>query len=112
MGKRGKLVMHVRPSRRSAPNVGGHYSATGGKVVSSRHVIPQMRPLHPLFGVEVDGLNLVSMTAAESAAALSKLVARYRLVVVKDQVLSPRLHVEIARSIGPVEVHGSEASQL
>lgn len=75
-------------------------------------MIPQMLPLHSLFGAEVFGLNLVTMAPAESAATLSELVARHGLVVVRDQVLSPKLHVEIARNIGPVELHGPDASQL
>lgn len=71
-----------------------------------------MRQLHPLFGAEVSGLNLAEMMPAASAVAVSDLVARYRLVVMRDQVVSPKLQVEIARNIGPVEVHRPEASQL
>lgn len=72
----------------------------------------QVRPLHPLFGVEVIGLNLDTMAPAESAVALHELVARHGFAVLRNQVLPPKLHVEIARNMGRVEVHRPEASQL
>jgi alpha-ketoglutarate-dependent taurine dioxygenase len=71
-----------------------------------------VQELHPLFGAYVTGLNLAGMRPSDSAAALLGLVDRYGLILLKSQRLSPQFHVEIARHMGPVEVHRRQAYQL
>jgi len=64
----------------------------------------QTRALHPLFGIEVRGLDLRTPPEAGLAADITRLVNDRALVVVRDQQLDDEQHIALSRAFGPLEI--------
>lgn len=62
-------------------------------------------PLHPLFAAEVVGLDLSVPVADAASRALREALRTNRLLVFRDQFLTPADQVAFTRSIGAPELH-------
>lgn len=65
----------------------------------------QVKPLHPLFGVEVTGVDFTAPTSAMPFRELKQTIDRYGLVVFRnDRPPTDEQHIAFSRMFGPVEV--------
>jgi taurine dioxygenase len=59
-------------------------------------------PLHPSLGAEISGVDLSRPIAAETKAALGRVLAEHLALVFHDQSLTPEQYLEAATAWGPV----------
>lgn len=64
-----------------------------------------MRPLKGEFGVEALGVDASVPLDAVTAKALRAAFERHRILVLRDQKLSPAAHVAFSRLFGELEIH-------
>jgi taurine dioxygenase len=64
-----------------------------------------LRPITPNIGVEVTGIDLDVPLAGETVAALRRALVTHKVLVFRDQPITPASHVELARRFGELEVH-------
>lgn len=69
-------------------------------------------PLHPLFAVEVDGLDLSSPLEDEALRAVRDALRAHRLLVFRDQRLSPAAQVAFTRRLGAPALHAVAGLRL
>lgn len=62
-------------------------------------------PLGPRLGAEVQGLNLADGFTSETHAEFVKLLTEHKVLVLRNQHLSTKKHVEISHWFGELEVH-------
>lgn len=65
----------------------------------------ELRTLQGDFGVEAIGVDISRPLSPEAARCLRDAFERHRLLVVRDQTLSPEAHIAFSRQFGPLEVH-------
>lgn len=65
----------------------------------------ELRPLHGDFGIEARGIDIAQPLAPETEQALREAFGRHRLLLVRNQMLSPEAHVAFTRQFGEPEVH-------
>jgi alpha-ketoglutarate-dependent 2,4-dichlorophenoxyacetate dioxygenase len=63
-----------------------------------------VRPLHPLFAAEMLGADLSVEPSAELIEAVNKAVARYAVLVIRDQQISDDEQIRFSRRFGPLEL--------
>ena len=69
----------------------------------------QTTPLTPHLGVQVDGVDLATLSApGPDADAFVRLLWEHGVVVVRDQELDRETHKELGRRFGPLHVHPSK----
>ena len=59
-------------------------------------------PIHPRFGVQVDGVDLSSIDAA-AFADIRDLFEKHSVLLFKDQTIDDDAHMRLARMFGPIE---------
>ena len=62
-----------------------------------------IRPLHPLFGAEVVGLDLRHPPTADLTAAIDDAMDRCAVLVLRDQRIDDDQQMAFARALGPLE---------
>jgi taurine dioxygenase len=65
----------------------------------------RIAPLHPSFAAEIGGLDLSQRLAEATARALREALRAHRLLVFRDQRLSPTEQVALTRAFGAPELH-------
>jgi taurine dioxygenase len=69
--------------------------------------------LHPSFGVQVDGLDLATADLDAVASELRQLYERSRLLLLREQRLTPDRHVAFASLFGPIlEERGAKVGHV
>lgn len=63
----------------------------------------QLRPLHPLFGAEIEGLDLRKALDDETFAAVLDAFNAYSVLLFRDQDISDEQHVDFSRRFGELE---------
>src|SRR5437588_493721 len=82
------------PSRRAAPaKAKGMFERWPGRLLS------------PTLGLELAEISLKSDFGDAEIDALRRLLARHRVLVFRDQQITPAAHVAFARRFGDLEVH-------
>lgn len=64
----------------------------------------QVRSLHPLFAAEMLGADLRAPPSAELVAAVDDAMARYAVLVIRDQSIDDAQQIRFARQFGPLEL--------
>lgn len=62
-------------------------------------------PISPALGVEVDGLDLRMPQSDATIAALRAALVKHKVLVFRDQDITPAQQVALARQFGELEVH-------
>ena len=62
-------------------------------------------PLNPTFVAEIHGIDLGARHSTETLAAIREALARHKLLLFRDQVLTPRQQKDFARNFGDLHVH-------
>ena len=72
-----------------------------------RHAFPALvaRRLSPTIGAEIEGVRLSEDHDDRSVAAIRSLLLKHRVLVFRDQELTPAQHVAFARRFGELEIH-------
>lgn len=84
----------AKPPRAKAPaKAHGQFGPWAGRLLS------------PSLGLELSGISLASDFSEKDTATLRQLLARHKVLVFRDQAITPALHVAFARRFGPLEVH-------
>ncbi len=63
-----------------------------------------IRPLHPLFAAEIEGLDLREEPTPALVRTIEDAVARYAVVVVRGQKITEEEHIRFSRCFGPLEL--------
>jgi alpha-ketoglutarate-dependent 2,4-dichlorophenoxyacetate dioxygenase len=63
-----------------------------------------VQPLHPLFAAEMRGADLRLPPSAELVAAVNDAMARYAVLVIRDQAIDDAQQIRFARQFGPLEL--------
>jgi alpha-ketoglutarate-dependent 2,4-dichlorophenoxyacetate dioxygenase len=64
----------------------------------------QVNPLQPLFAAEMLGADLRPEPSAELVAAVNDAMARYAVLVIRDQSIDDAQQIRFARRFGPLEL--------
>jgi alpha-ketoglutarate-dependent taurine dioxygenase len=67
-----------------------------------------VRPLSPLIGAEIEGLDLRSDPSAEEGAELQRAFLEHHVLVFRDQLISAEDHLRIAGLFGPMRASGRQ----
>jgi taurine dioxygenase len=62
-------------------------------------------PLNPTFVAEIHGIDLGARHSTETLAALRGALTKHKLLLFRDQVLTPRQQKDFARNFGELHVH-------
>ena len=68
-------------------------------------------PLHPLFGVEVRGIDLRDVTAERHYPELRALFERHSLLLFRDQAMGAKVQNDFALLFGPLEDRVADAAR-
>lgn len=63
-----------------------------------------VRPLHPLFVAELNGVDLSSPPGPELVKAIEAAMARYGVLVIRDARIDDEQHKRFSRAFGPLEI--------
>ena len=63
----------------------------------------QLTPLHPRFGVQVDGIDLRTVTATHGYPDIRKAFEQHSLLLFRNQSLDDAAHLALGALFGPVE---------
>ena len=63
-----------------------------------------VKPVQPLIGAEIEGIDLMSVSAAEVAEVRAALL-RYKVLFFRNQKLERANHVALGKAFGELEVH-------
>jgi alpha-ketoglutarate-dependent 2,4-dichlorophenoxyacetate dioxygenase len=63
-----------------------------------------IKPLHPLFAAEMLGADLRQPPATELIAAVNEAMARFAVLVIRDQTIDDAQQIRFARQFGPLEL--------
>ncbi len=64
-----------------------------------------LEPITPNIGAEVTAIDLDEAIDDDTVAALRQALVRHKVLVFRDQDISPEAHVSLARQFGELEVH-------
>jgi taurine dioxygenase len=64
-----------------------------------------LEPITPNIGVEITGIDLNDELGDATVAALRAALVRHKVLVFRDQPITPAAHVALARRFGELEVH-------
>ena len=65
--------------------------------------MPESQSLHPLFAAEVSGLDLRETMTAERIEWIENAMAKFAVLVFRDQALSDDEHAAFTRAFGPID---------
>ena len=65
----------------------------------------ELTPVTPSIGAEVSAIDLGGSLDDETMASLRQALVRHKVLVFRDQPISPEAHVALARRFGELEVH-------
>ena len=65
----------------------------------------ELTPVTPSIGAEVTAIDLGSVLDDDTVASLRRALVRHKVLVFRDQPISPDAHVALARRFGELEVH-------
>ena len=68
----------------------------------------QTSPLHSLFGVQVDGIDLNRVSAGSGWEAIRDLFERHSLLLFRKQTIDDSTHLKIGTLFGPIEVRSRD----
>ena len=69
------------------------------------HAAFDLTPITPNIGAEVNSIDLDEAVDDDTVAALRRALVRHKVLVFRDQDISPAAHVSLARQFGELEVH-------
>lgn len=69
----------------------------------------RLSPLHPAFGVDVDGIDLRDVTPDRYSAEIRALFETHSLLLFRDQHLDDEEHLRFAQLFGPIEDRSTTA---
>ena len=64
----------------------------------------QVNPLHPVFAAEMLGADLRQAPSESLVAAVNEAMARYAVLVIRDQSIDDAQQIRFARQFGPLEL--------
>jgi alpha-ketoglutarate-dependent 2,4-dichlorophenoxyacetate dioxygenase len=64
----------------------------------------EVKPLHPLFGSEVRGVDFSKPPEPELVATIRALMDDLAVLVIRDQALDDEQHIALSRAFGPLEL--------
>lgn len=64
-----------------------------------------LTPLSPTFVAEIHDIDLGARHSTESLAAIREALVKHKLLLFRDQVLTPRQQKDFARNFGELHVH-------
>lgn len=65
---------------------------------------PAINPLHPLFGAELLGVDLREPPGDALIGAIENAMAKYAVVVLRDQLIDDEQQIRFSRAFGPLEL--------
>ena len=79
---------------------------TTGEHASEQEPLPfRIKPLSPTIGVEIEGIDLRQSLDEDTYKAMRTALIRHKLLVFRDQDITPAQHVRLAARFGELEVH-------
>lgn len=63
-----------------------------------------LQPLHPVFGAEMLGADLTAEITPELVEAVEAAMAKYGVLVLRDQFITDDDHIRFSRAFGPLEL--------
>src|SRR5262245_15226853 len=63
-----------------------------------------VRKLHPIFAAELEGADLGEVPSAELVGTVEDAMARYAVLVIRDQDITDEDHIRFSRAFGPLEL--------
>lgn len=63
-----------------------------------------VKPLHPVFGAEMIGADLKAESTQELMDAVNQAMAKYALLVIRDQMITDEEQIRFSRKFGPLEL--------
>ncbi|HEY4646633.1 MAG TPA: TauD/TfdA family dioxygenase, partial [Steroidobacteraceae bacterium] len=63
-----------------------------------------INPLHPLFGAELNGAELHQPPSPELVKAVDDAMAKYAVLVLRDQFITDDEQIRFSRAFGPLEL--------
>ncbi|WP_205655656.1 TauD/TfdA family dioxygenase [Alcanivorax sp. 24] len=84
----------------AAPGVG-----MGEETPEQEHPPFRIKPLSPTIGVEIEGIDLRQPLDDGTCKAMRAALIRHKLLVFRDQDITPAQHVRLAGRFGELEVH-------
>lgn len=63
------------------------------------------RPLSPMIGAEIHGVDLADNLSAATIAAIRDALLRYKVIFFRDQHITTEQHIAFARRFGELEIH-------
>lgn len=73
---------------------------------------PSLRPLHPLLGAELAGLDVASPLPPDALALLRRALRAHLVVVLPDQDATPEAQLRFTRQLGGLQAHPVAALAL
>ena len=67
--------------------------------------MPHAKPLTPVIGAEISGIDLRQPLSLDSVQWLTDQLVRYKVIFFRDQDIDPQQHLDFAREFGPLETH-------
>jgi alpha-ketoglutarate-dependent 2,4-dichlorophenoxyacetate dioxygenase len=64
----------------------------------------QVNPLHPVFAAEMLGADLRQVPSESLVAAVNEAMARYAVLIIRDQSIDDAQQIRFARQFGPLEL--------
>ncbi|MEM7406043.1 MAG: TauD/TfdA family dioxygenase [Pseudomonadota bacterium] len=71
----------------------------------------QTRPLHPRFGVEIEGVDLRTVSASRHYRHIRALFEEHSVLLFKRQTLDDDAHTDLASQFGPIEDRAADAAR-
>ncbi len=78
---------------------------TGEHASEQEHLPFRIKPLSPTIGVEIEGIDLRQSLDEDTYKAMRTALIRHKLLVFRDQDITPAQHVRLAARFGELEVH-------
>ncbi|WP_095011243.1 TauD/TfdA dioxygenase family protein [Tsuneonella mangrovi] len=79
--------------------------ATAASKDASNRLELDIRPLTPVIGAEIHGVDLASPGITEQVPAIRAALLEYGVVFFRDQTLTQEQHIAFARHFGDLEIH-------
>ncbi|MEC8481440.1 MAG: TauD/TfdA family dioxygenase [Pseudomonadota bacterium] len=67
--------------------------------------MPHAKPLTPVIGAEISGIDLRQPLSLDSVQWLTDQLVRYKVIFFCDQDIDSQQHLDFAREFGPLETH-------
>ena len=67
--------------------------------------MPHAKPLTPVIGAEISGIDLRQPLSLDGVQWLTDQLVRYKVIFFRDQDIDSQQHLDFAREFGPLETH-------